>query len=72
MRYRGYGNEEAVGEGIRRAGVPRDQLFVTSKLWSTHHSKVEEALDESLKKLGLEYLDCTFSLMLPNATSISD
>ncbi|KAK7685526.1 hypothetical protein QCA50_011392 [Cerrena zonata] len=53
----GYGNEEAVGEGIRRSGVPRDQLFVTSKLWSTHHSKVEEALDESLKKLGLEYLD---------------
>ncbi|KAH7097023.1 Aldo/keto reductase [Auriculariales sp. MPI-PUGE-AT-0066] len=52
-----YGNEEQVGEGIRRAGVPRAELFVTSKLWSTKHNQVEAALDDTLKKLGLEYLD---------------
>ncbi|CAL1698940.1 unnamed protein product [Somion occarium] len=52
-----YGNEQAVGEGIRRSGVPREEIFVTSKLWGTYHSKVEQALDESLSRLGLDYLD---------------
>ncbi|CAL1698939.1 unnamed protein product [Somion occarium] len=54
---RAYGNEQAVGEGIRRSGVPREEIFVTSKLWGTYHSKVEQALDESLSRLGLDYLD---------------
>ncbi|KAI0036420.1 Aldo/keto reductase [Vararia minispora EC-137] len=53
----GYGNEAVVGEGIRAAGVPREQLFITSKLWGTWHRRVEEGLDESLRKLGLDYLD---------------
>ncbi|KZV85924.1 Aldo/keto reductase [Exidia glandulosa HHB12029] len=52
-----YGNEAAVGEGIRRAGIPRSELFVTSKLWSTHHTRVAQSLQETLQNLGLDYLD---------------
>ncbi|GAP89594.1 putative aldehyde reductase 1 [Rosellinia necatrix] len=54
-----YGNENEVGEGLRASGVPRSSVFITSKLWNTHHKPedVEEALDETLKSLGTEYLD---------------
>jgi len=52
-----YGNENEVGEGIRASGVPRSELFITSKLWSTWHSRVEEALDQTLANLGTDYLD---------------
>ncbi|KAI0420764.1 aldehyde reductase 1 [Xylaria grammica] len=54
-----YGNENEVGEGIRASGVPRADIFVTSKLWNTHHRPhdVESALDETLKNLGTDYLD---------------
>merc|ERR1719324_178761 len=54
-----YGNETEVGEGIKLSGVPRDQVFITSKLWNNDHatSDVEPACRESLRKLGTEYLD---------------
>ena len=54
-----YGNEASVGEGIRTCGIPREQLFVTSKLWNDDIRKGREleAFRESLKKLGTEYLD---------------
>lgn len=54
-----YGNEEEVGEGIRKGGLPRDQLFITSKLWNTFHdpSTVEGTLRETLKRLDVDYLD---------------
>ena len=54
-----YGNEASVGEGIRTCGMPREQLFVTSKLWNDDIRKGREleAFRESLKKLGTEYLD---------------
>ncbi|OCH94038.1 Aldo/keto reductase [Obba rivulosa] len=52
-----YGNEKEVGEGIRRSGVPRSEIFITSKLWCTHHQRVEAAVDESLANLGTDYLD---------------
>lgn len=52
-----YGNEQEVGEGIRRSGIPRENLFVTTKLWGTFHRRVEENLDISLKSLGLDYVD---------------
>ncbi|MGA9852968.1 MAG: aldo/keto reductase [Gammaproteobacteria bacterium] len=54
-----YMNEEAVGEGIKRAGVPREQLFVTSKLWVQHagYEKTKQAIDNSLRRLKLDYLD---------------
>jgi L-glyceraldehyde reductase len=54
-----YGNEQEVGEGIRNSGVDRKDIFITSKLWNTHHrfEDVEEALDCTLKDLGTNYLD---------------
>ncbi|KAJ5725574.1 uncharacterized protein N7483_006931 [Penicillium malachiteum] len=56
-----YGNENEVGQGIKEAIdagiVEREDLFVTTKLWCTYHSKVEEGINQSLKNLGLEYVD---------------
>ena len=54
-----YENEKSVGEGIRKSGIAREELFVTSKVWFTHRSyeKVLEACDATLKDLGLDYVD---------------
>ena len=56
-----YQNEDEVGEGIKdgleKSGIKREELFVTTKLWCTYHSRVEENLDRSLKSLGLGYVD---------------
>lgn len=54
-----YHNEKQVGEGIKRSGISRDELFITTKLWMTHYGfdAALKAFDVSLKKLGLDYLD---------------
>lgn len=54
-----YQNEEAVGRGIKRSGVPRDEIFVTTKLWiaDATYDKAKEAYQRSLDKLGLDYVD---------------
>ncbi|KAG5724305.1 Alcohol dehydrogenase [NADP+] [Termitomyces sp. T112] len=54
-----YGNEAEVGEAIRTSGVPRKDIWLTSKLWNTFHAPedVEFALDESLARLQTDYLD---------------
>lgn len=54
-----YRNEEAVGKGLKSSGVPRDQIFVTTKLWVSDatYEKTKQAFDRSMKLLGLEYLD---------------
>ena len=54
-----YGNERGVGEGIRGSGIPREQIFVTSKVEAEHKSYAAAAtsIDESLMKLGLDYID---------------
>ena len=54
-----YRNEADVGEAIRRSDVPRDQVFVTTKLWNDDHGYDEalRALDASLQRLGLDYVD---------------
>ncbi|MBS6500115.1 MAG: aldo/keto reductase [Clostridium sp.] len=54
-----YKNEEAVGEAIRESGIPREKLFITTKLWNQdmRDHKVMEAFESSLKKLGLDYVD---------------
>lgn len=54
-----YGNEKSVGEGIHTCGIPRDQIFITSKLWNDDMRKgrEREAFEESLERLGLDYLD---------------
>ncbi|KAH6892644.1 NADP-dependent oxidoreductase domain-containing protein [Thelonectria olida] len=56
---RNYGTEKQVGNGIGRSGVPRDQIFLTTKLWCNAHQPddVEPALNESLRDLGTEYVD---------------
>jgi 2,5-diketo-D-gluconate reductase A len=53
-----YKNEEAVGKGPRRSGVPRDQLFVTSKLWieDAGYERALRAIDKSPRRLQLDYL----------------
>lgn len=54
-----YGNEESVGKAIRESGIDRKDVFVTTKLWNGDHGydKTLAAFDESLDKLGLEYID---------------
>ncbi|KAJ8081148.1 hypothetical protein PM082_017991 [Marasmius tenuissimus] len=54
-----YRNEEEVGQAVRESGIPRKEIWLTSKLWNTFHAPedVESALDESLRKLGTDYLD---------------
>ncbi|HSH46443.1 MAG TPA: aldo/keto reductase [Longimicrobiales bacterium] len=54
-----YGNEEDVGRGLRESGVPRDEVFVTTKLWKDSHGYDEtlRAFDESLRRLGLDAVD---------------
>ena len=52
-----YGNEEAVGAAIAKSGIPREELFITTKLWNDRHEDAETALSESLEKLGLDYVD---------------
>lgn len=54
-----YLNEEAVGRGIKRSGVPREELFITTKLWvqDTGYEATKRAFENSLKRLQLDYLD---------------
>ena len=54
-----YMNEEAVGKAIRSSGIPRKDLFITTKLWvqDTDYESAKKAFETSLNKLGLEYLD---------------
>lgn len=54
-----YNNEEGVGQAIRESGVPRKQLFITTKVWNNRqgYDTTLEAFEESRRKLGLEYLD---------------
>lgn len=54
-----YGNEEAVGNAIRKCGVPREELFITTKVWISNggYEKAKESLRESLRKLQTEYID---------------
>ncbi|MDC4241342.1 aldo/keto reductase [Clostridium tertium] len=54
-----YGNEEAVGRAIKKCNVPREELFITTKVWISNagYEKAQTSIEESLKKLQLEYLD---------------
>lgn len=54
-----YGNEEAVGKAIKASGVPREELFITTKLWISDFSyeAAKDAFNESLLKLDLDYVD---------------
>jgi diketogulonate reductase-like aldo/keto reductase len=52
-----YGNEESVGAAIRASGIPREKIFVTTKLWNSDHDNPERALATSLRKLNMDYVD---------------
>lgn len=56
-----YGNEVGVGRGIRRAmqdfGIKREEIFVTSKLWTSSFNNADYEVDERLERLGLDYID---------------
>lgn len=52
-----YGNEEEIGQAIRDSGVSREEIFVTTKLKGTEHRDPEKALEKSLERLGLDYVD---------------
>jgi 2,5-diketo-D-gluconate reductase A len=54
-----YGNEEAVGKAIKRSGVPRKEIFVTTKLWvqDAGYESAKKAFERSLQRLQLDYLD---------------
>lgn len=54
-----YGNEEAVGKAIQETSVPRDELFITTKVWISNYGyeKAKASVEESLKKMQLDYFD---------------
>lgn len=52
-----YHNEEAVGNGMQESGVPRKDIFLTTKLYPSQFDHAAEAIDEALEKLGTEYID---------------
>ncbi|KAI9290960.1 aldehyde reductase-like protein [Neoconidiobolus thromboides FSU 785] len=54
-----YGNEKEVGDAIKESGVPREEIFITSKLWNSFHhpDRVEQCVNETLKNLQVGYLD---------------
>ncbi|KKI41683.1 2,5-diketo-D-gluconic acid reductase [Obesumbacterium proteus] len=52
-----YANEEGVGKALANSSIARDELFITTKLWNTDQDNAAKALEESLKKLQLDYID---------------
>lgn len=68
-----YGNESSVGRAIQKYDLPRDELFVTTKLWNDAHSYQggKQALDDSLSRLGLDYVDL-YLIHWPNPIAVRD
>ncbi len=54
-----YGNEEAVGKAVQKSGLPREDFFITTKVWISNagYEKAKASLDESLRKLQMDYID---------------
>jgi len=54
-----YGNERGVGEGIRKSGVPREEIFITSKVAAEHkdYKSAADGIEETLRKMQLDYID---------------
>ncbi|RAL11543.1 putative glycerol dehydrogenase Gcy1 [Aspergillus homomorphus CBS 101889] len=66
-----YGNEAEVGQGIKDSGVPREEIWITTKLNNTWHHRVAEGIDSSLKSLGVDYVDL-YLIHWPCATDPND
>jgi len=69
----GYGNEESVGEAVKKSGVKREELFITSKLWNAEHGyeRTLAAFEKTMRKLDMEYLDL-FLIHWPNPIAFRD
>ncbi|MCJ1387514.1 hypothetical protein MMC18_000357 [Xylographa bjoerkii] len=66
-----YGNEAEVGKGIKESGVPRSEIWLTTKLDNTWHHRVTEGIDSSLKDLGTDYVDL-YLMHWPSSTDPKD
>jgi len=66
-----YGNEAEVGEGIKASGVPREEIWLTTKLDNPWHKRVEEGIQSSLKSLGVDYVDL-YLMHWPSSTDPAD
>lgn len=68
-----YGNEESVGNAMKDSGVPREEIFLTTKLWNDAHGyeATLKAFDESLERLGTDYLDL-YLIHWPNPLAFRD
>jgi diketogulonate reductase-like aldo/keto reductase len=68
-----YGNEESVGRAIKESGVPRKEIFLTTKLWNTEHGydSTLRAFEESARKLGTDYFDL-YLIHWPNPVKFRD
>ena len=68
-----YKNEEGVGRGIKKSGIAREEIFVTTKVWNDNHTyeDAKAALATSLEKLGLDYIDL-YLIHWPNPLAVRD
>lgn len=64
-----YGNEKGVGEGVRQSGIPRQDVFIITKLHPSQYTRAETAIEEALQKLDLGYIDMML-LHYPDAHDI--
>lgn len=69
----GYKNEDSVGQAIKESDIPREEIFLTTKLWNENHSYdlVLSSFEESLKKLQTDYIDL-FLIHWPNPVKFRD
>ena len=68
-----YKNEESVGRAIKDSGIPREELFIATKLWNDNHTyeEAQEAFAASMKRLGLDYLDL-YLIHWPNPKALRE
>ncbi|KAL4741461.1 NADP-dependent oxidoreductase domain-containing protein [Aspergillus similis] len=66
-----YGNEAEVGQGIKDSGVPREEIWITTKLDNTWHHRVNDGINSSLKDLGVDYVDL-YLMHWPSSTDPND
>lgn len=69
-----YGNEDAVGEGVRRSGISRNDVFITTKVWVENYTQTrfERSVDVSLKALHTDYIDLLLLHWPSNVVPLED
>ena len=69
-----YGNEASIGEAVRASGIPRSEIFVTSKVWNTDrgYGRTIRAFEATMERLGLDYLDLYLIHWPASQTRFSD